>query len=95
MQQGGTARLVRIRHEAAHGIVGGRAYEPVKRPGPGDAMGFKGVGKASENARLRVSECAVEIEYGRPAHHHVISIACEQVPSDCPPSILEETHGLR
>jgi hypothetical protein len=39
-------------------------------------MGFKGLGKASENAWFRVSERAVEIEYCRPAHHHVISIAC-------------------
>src|SRR6202167_2392886 len=74
VQESGTARLVRIRHEAAHGIVGGRADEPVKRPGPGDAMGFKGVGKAPENAGFRVSERAVEIEYCRPAHHHLISI---------------------
>ncbi len=76
VQESGTARLVRIRHEAVHGIIGGRADEPVKRPGPGDAMSFKGAGKASENAWFRISERAVEIEYCRPAHHHVISIAC-------------------
>src|ERR1700678_4580018 len=88
VQESGTARLVGIRHEAAHGIVGGRADEPVKRPGPGDAMGFKGVGKAPENAGFRVSERAVEIEYCRPAHHHVISIACGPGPGV--PGLSEE-----
>jgi hypothetical protein len=88
VQESGTARLVRIRHEAAHGVIGGRADEPVKRPGPGDAMGFKGVGKAPENAGFRVSERAVEIEYCRPAHHHVISIACGPGPGV--PGLSEE-----
>jgi hypothetical protein len=75
VQQSGAARLVGVWHEAAQGLVGGRADEPVERSGPGDAMGFEGVGKASENTWFRVSERAVEIEYYRPAHHHVTSIA--------------------
>ena len=33
-----------------------------------------------QNTWFRVSERAVKIEYGRPAHHHVISIACGQAP---------------
>jgi len=65
--------VVAIRHEAAPGLFGGRTDEPVERPGPGDAMGFEGLGKASENAWFRVSERAIEIEYCRSAHHHVTS----------------------
>jgi hypothetical protein len=75
VQESSTASLVGVGHEAAQGIVGGRANEPVKRPGPGDAMGFESFVKASENAWFRVSKRAVEIEYCRPALHHRISIA--------------------
>jgi hypothetical protein len=74
-------RFVSVWHEATQGLVGGRADEPVKRAGPGDAMGVEGGGKASENAWFRVSERAVKIEYCRPAHHHVVSIARGQVPA--------------
>src|ERR1700677_1369255 len=62
VQDGGTARFVSVRHEAAHGIVGWRANKPVKRPGPGYAVRLECVGKASENAWFRVSERAVKIE---------------------------------
>jgi hypothetical protein len=75
VQESRPARLVGVRHEAAKGLVGGRPDEPVERSRPGDVMGFKGIRKASENAWFRVSEGAIEIEYCRPAHHHVISIA--------------------
>lgn len=93
MQESGTTRLVGVRHEAAHGLVGGRADKPVKWAGPGDAMGLEGAGKAPENARFRVSECAVKIEYCRPAHHHVISIArgqgpASETPKYCPLKIF-------
>jgi len=75
VQESGAARLVGVRHEAAQGLVGGRADEPVKRSGPGDVMGFEGVGEASENAWLRVRERAVEIEYCRAARRHVIPVS--------------------
>src|SRR5450755_3248040 len=39
VQQSGASRLVGVWHEAAQGLVGGRADEPVERSGPGDAMG--------------------------------------------------------
>ena len=66
------ASIVAIRHEAAPGLFRGRTDEPVKRPGPGDAMGFERSGKASENPWFRISERPVEIEYCGPAHHHMI-----------------------
>src|SRR5580700_7918496 len=83
VEKSGTLELVGVRHKPAHGIVSGRANEPVKRPGPCDAMGLESFDKASENAWFRVSERAIEIEDCRPAHHHVTSITRSPGPGVC------------